>query len=135
MKNIEWKLTNGKQVTVTVDIKAVEQTANTGWGTEVATGKYIVLTTVTAEVAGMGVVGTGSPARVPANDRGIVAGIGKLGLTEETYKMVCDAIEAEKAELKNNAGYQAYLAQCAKNRADGEKYEKAHQEILDAMNM
>jgi hypothetical protein len=129
MTKTEWILGTGKKATVTVVSRAIEKTVNTGWGSEQGTGKYHVETELVAEVEGMGIVGKASqPSTVPANDRGIVAVIGKLGLNTDAYQLVLDAIATENANLTEDAGYKAYL-----NRvAEGEKAEKEYNELHNA---
>jgi hypothetical protein len=124
---VNWKTSKGQQVTVTVEVEEKKETTSTGWDAEVETGRVDVFTTITAEVAGMGVVGRARHIEdVPANDKGIVGKIGKLALTAENRKAVEDAIEAAKAEC---AEYQAYLAQCEENREAGLDYEARYNKI------
>ena len=60
---------------------------------------------ITASVEEMGVVGTGGIVRVSGNDKGLVARIGRLGLSEDNF----DRINAAIADIKATPEWQAKI--------------------------
>jgi hypothetical protein len=129
MREITWQAEQGKEIKVTVDIKASEEVYSDGWGGQVKSGKYIEIPEIVAEVESMGVVGRQSEIdSVAPNNRGIVGRIGKLGLLQDRYDQIKQAIEAERKELtENNQDYADYL----RRQEEGRKIAAEHEEYVE----
>jgi hypothetical protein len=125
-EQIKWNATNGKEITVTVELTLSETVWADGDEVEVKCCKI----NIKAEVEGMGTIATSAPykrdnIKSPLGDA--VAVMGKLALNQEKYDLIMGAIakleatpewqakmEAKKQAAKIDAEYEAHSAKMRK---------------------
>lgn len=113
LKTITWTSQKGQQITVTGRLTLSREVDADGWKWDAPCCEL----DITADVEGMGRVGSGEPVSVSGRPDGAVAKIGKLGLTAERLAAVTAMID----DLKSHPEYQAKMAREAKNLADAER--------------
>jgi len=118
-KEITWITGTGKEAKVTVSL----ETEKTLW----ADGDEITVKCceikITAEVEGMGPIGTGRPQS--ANHPQVVAKIGKLGIAAENLARINAAI----AEVEATPEWAAKMARIAQAEKEGREYD-AHRAMM-----
>jgi len=125
-KRVAWMTGTGKQATVAVEL-VTSRTINLDGDKHTVPCCEIE---ITAYVEGMDMVGSGEPTYdISANNRGLIAHIGRLGLTAETLALVDAAI----AEVKASPEWVAKLAAQAAAIESDARYEADRERIRRAM--
>jgi len=119
-KEITWEAKDGKGVTITVALETEKRIWADGDEAIVPTCDLVV----SAEVDGLGCVGSGRPEKI-AERQGCVARIGKLGLAADKLALIDAAI----MEIESTPEWQAKIARQAQARRESEEYKK-HRELM-----
>ena len=112
-KEITWTTGAGKEARVTVALETERSIDADGHKVTVACCEI----NITAEIDGMGIVGTGRPQK--ANHPIAVAKIGNLGITADNLARIHVAIE----EIEATPAWVAKVAGIAKAEKEGREYE------------
>jgi hypothetical protein len=125
-EQVKWEAKNGKEITVTVELTTKE----TIWadGDEVEVNR--VRMHIKAEVEGMGTVATSAPYKPNNLPAGVVAVMGKLGLSQERYDMVMAVI----AKVEAAPEWQAKIAAEKQAMKIEEELEANRAKVYRAMN-
>lgn len=114
-REITWTTGTGKEAKVTVALK----TEKTIW----ADGDNVTVACcemdITAEVDGLGCIGTGRPMKITPQ-QGCIAKIGKLGISAENLNRINAAI----AEVEATPEWIAKVARIAQAEKEGREYDK-----------
>lgn len=128
-----WKLADGRTATVTCTLEYGEKAEAAyvdGWNVPVT--KKVCKITTTADVQGLGKVGTWlSRTSGVANGINYAAKCGKLAITDENL----NAIDAMLDDLKSHPAYVAKVAAEKKSDEEYAEYERSTAQINRAMNM
>lgn len=113
-KEITWITGTGKEARVTVALKLEKEI----WIDQPATVACCEIE-ITAEIKGMGIVGTGRPVTITPQ-QGCIARIGKLGISAENLARINGGI----VEIEAMPEWIAKVARIAQAEKEGREYDK-----------
>ena len=112
-KSISWVTSKGQKVDVSIRLVANKQ--SDGDKIDISCREMEIM----ASVAGLGIVGSGTPWIRSEIPNGIVATIGRLAISRENLARINQAI----AEIAETPEWQAKLAWIAKSEKEGQEYD------------
>lgn len=124
-KEITWQTKEWKNVKVTIELVTKKTVDADGYKVDIKDCRM----EITAKIDGMGIVGIGGIHTVAKNDKGIVARIGKLGLTKDHL----DKINAAIAEIEDAPEWREKEKREEAANRQGEEYAKHYNTIKKMM--
>ena len=114
-KSISWVTSKGRKVDVSIRLVTNKQSDADGDKIDISCCEMEIM----ASVAGLGIVGSGTPWVRSGLPNGIVATIGRLAISQENLARINQAI----AEIAETPEWQAKLARIAKSEKEGQEYD------------